>query len=443
MAKKNSIKSSERFSQSELLNNALEYIFKEALFPYQREFVKDNSRFKIANKARQIGLSTCLGLEGVMDAIQGESVYYVSRTEKQSVYLLDKFFKWADFLRQCGVEFNYESKTKTECKIVGGADVKSLTSSACAGEGFSGNVYLDEFALHDNDREIYRSLYPTITWGYKIRIISRPFGQSNLFYDIFTDLSRYPDYSRHKYDIYRAVKDGLPIDPDELRRNFDEDAFAENYECKFIDESTSFYPYELIRPCIGEYASEGTDGQVYCGIDVGRKSDATIIYLLVKLGNIFYTKRIESLRNFTFDAQIEEISRIFKDEKVSHCCIDSTGFGMQMAESLKKRFGFIVPINFNIHIKEHLVLNLKRKFENKEIRIPDDQQLIYDLHAIRRFVTAGNQVSYDSKRNSQGHGDRFWAFALALKSAESSNAPRIILLNELEEEENFYADIIR
>lgn len=438
MAKKNSTKSSAKYSQSEALNNVIDYILNNALFPYQREFVVDNSRFKIASKARQIGLSTCLGLEGLLDALRGESVYYVSRTEKQSIYLLDKFFKWVEFFRQAGIEIEFTSKTKTECRL-GTSDIKSLTSSAVAGEGFSGNVYLDEFALHDNDREIYRSLYPTITWGYKIRIISRPFGQSNLFYDIFTDINRFPDFSRYQYDIYRAIGDGLPISIDEIKRNLDEDAFAENYECKFIDESTSFFPYELIRPCISEeYAGEGTNRQVYCGIDLGRKNDATVIYILVKLNEIFYTKKIEELKNYTFDAQIETIERVFKEEGVTHCCIDATGFGMQMAETLKKRYGFIQPLNFSVGLKEELVLTLKRKFENKEVRIPDRQQLIYDIHSIKRVVTAGNQITFDSRRSSLGHSDSFWAFAMAVRSAEEYNMPRIILLDEIDEEQQIW-----
>lgn len=441
MAKKKLVRSSERFSQSEILNDVLEYVFSTALFPYQREFVRDESRFKIGNKARQIGLSTCLGLEGLLDVIKGESVYYVSRTEKQSVYLLDKFFKWADFFRNCGVELNFDNKTKTECRI-NGADVKSLTSSAVAGEGFSGNVYLDEFALHDNDKEIYRSLYPTITWGYKIRIISRPFGQSNLFYDIFTDVNKYPDYSRHEYNIYRAVNDGLMIDVEQLKRNFDEDFFAENFECKFIDESTSFFPYELIRPCINEdVVNFESNSPVYCGIDVGRKNDATVVTLLIRIDNIFYVKKMEELKNYTFDAQIESIARIFKEHNVSDCLIDSTGVGLPLAESLRKRFPFVQMYNFSIPSKEQLVLQMKRKFENKEIRLPDDENLIYDIHSIYRKITATNQVSYTSKRNSQGHGDRFWSLALAVKSADGSNVPKIILLGDYDEEE-MYGSIV-
>src|SRR3990167_8414207 len=63
------------------LTAAVEFILETILYPYQREWLLDNSRFKIANKARQIGLSLCVGLEALLDVLRGEPVFFVSRTE--------------------------------------------------------------------------------------------------------------------------------------------------------------------------------------------------------------------------------------------------------------------------------------------------------------------------------------------------------------------------
>ena len=346
----------------------------------------------------------------------GQPVFYVSRTEKQSVYLLEKFYKWAKVLEELGNELPIESSSRTECRI-NGVDVKSLTSNAVADEGYTGNVYLDEFALHEDDERIYRSLFPTITWGYKIRIISRPFGQSGKFYDIFTNESKYPDYSRHKFDIDRAVRDGLPINIDELRRNFDEDGFRENYLCEFIDESTAYIPYNLIRLCVGDTPGELSSGVNFLGVDVGRKHDHTIVYVLTQLGDKLYTKRYERLTKQTFADQKAFISGVIRAEKIQRGAIDASGLGMQLGEELHRSFPLIEQVTFTNDSKERLAVLSKRQFENRAIQIPDDSKLITAIHSIRKMVTQANNIRFDAERTQDGHADEFWALALGVYAA--------------------------
>lgn len=410
-------------SQSEL---ALKYVKDKVLFPYQRQWISDRSRFKICNKARQIGISLCLGFEGLLDVFDGEPVYYVSRTERQSIYLLEKFYKWVDFFSTLGLELSFDSRSRTECRV-NGVDVKSLTSEAAAGEGFSGNVYLDEFGLHENDEQIYRSLYPVITWGYKIRIVSRPFGQSNKFYEIWNDVERYPDYRRYEYDIHRAIADGLPVDVEELRRNFDEDGFAENYLCRFIDESTSYIPYDLIRNNLGEYT--GSDGDNYLGIDIGRKHDSTILYIGCKLRDKVWTRQVREVKHSSFEDQKVQIREVIEQYRIKGGAMDSTGLGMQVAEELHEEFSFLTPVSFTNQIKEGMATRVKRMLEKSELVIPDDSTLITDIHSIRRTITKAQNPVFDANRTSTGHADRFWALALMLHSIEGGYEPRILFLD--------------
>lgn len=385
------------------------------LYRYQLDWLLDDSRFKIGVKARQIGLSLTLGLEGLLDVLDGKPAYYVSRTERQSVYLLEKFYRWLDLAIGVGLPLRVSYRSRTECRV-NDVDVKSLTSHAAGDEGYTGNVYLDEFGLHENDEQIFRSLLPTISLGYKIRIVSRPFGQSNKFYEIFTDAEKYPDWSRHTIDIHRAIKDGLPINIDELRRNFDDEGFRENYLCEFIDESTSYLPYSLIRECVGDALEKYDGGTQYIGVDVGRKRDRTVIYVLSQLGDKFYTKRIERIEKETFGNQRARIRQIVQEENIRRGCIDATGLGMQLAEELQNEFGFFEPVMFTNEIKERLAVRTKRVFEAKEIQIPDDQNLISAIHSIRKTVTATNNVRFDAQRTQEGHADEFWALALALEA---------------------------
>lgn len=400
-----------RKSPVDAIKRVWDYIEGRILLPYQVEWIKDTSRFKICLKARQIGISDSIGLEGALDVLGGEPVFYISRTEKQSIYLLEKFYKWMEFFHAGGVGIDYTEKSRTECKI-NGVDVKSLTSNAVAGEGFSGNVYLDEFGLHENDEQIYRSLVPTITWGYKIRVVSRPFGQSNKFYELWNDVARYPDYSRHKYDINRALGDGLPVDIGELRRNLDDESFREMYLCEFVDESTSYFPYVLLRSAIGECS--GGSGDHFLGMDIGRKRDATVIYVVRKLGDRFQTVEIRRLRGTKFADQRASLKAIMEKYKIVSGRVDATGMGMQLAEEIHNEFPQIRPLVFTQYVKVRMVTTLKRLFEEHLITIPDDQELVAACHSIKKTVTANNNVIFDAARNTDGHADDFWALALAV-----------------------------
>ena len=341
-------------SQTEVLSHALTEISRQILFPYQREWLFDDSRFKIAVKARQIGLSEMLGLEGALMMLEGYSVYYVSRSEKQAIYLLDKFYRWCDILADAGVVIIFDKRSTTECKV-NGVYVTSLTSNATTGEGFTGHVFFDEFGLLPNDREIYRSIYPTITRGYKLRIISRPFGQSNLFYDIYNDESQFPDFRRYSFDVYRAIADGNTLDVEGLKRNFDEDSFAENYECKFLDESTSYFPYNILRERIGEFPLNVDGGKYYLGVDVARKQHLTAMVVLYKLKDFVYTKEVVTMKRASFNEQKDRIRTLCERYPIEAGAIDATGIGSQMAEEIHGEFHYIQPVMFTNKIKEQLV----------------------------------------------------------------------------------------
>ena len=414
-------------SQTEIIGHVIRELIDNVLFAYQVEWLLDDSQFKIATKARQIGLSEMLGLEGVLLMLQGQSVYYVSRSEKQAIYLLDKFYRWCDIFIDAGVVINFDKRSTTECKV-NGVYVTSLTSNATTGEGFTGHVFFDEFGLLPNDRDIYRSIYPTITRGYKLRIISRPFGQSNLFYDITNDEQGYPDFRRYNFDIYRAIKDGNDVDVEQLKRNFDEDSFAENYECKFLDESTSYFPYNILRERIGTVPEDLSGGKYYLGVDVARKQHLTAFVVLCKLKDFVYTKEVVTRKRASFAEQKDVIRSLCERYAIEAGAIDATGIGSQMAEEVNAEYSFIKPIMFTNKIKEQLVTGTKKRFENGTVQIPDDQDLLSDFHRIRRSVTANNNVIFDAVANSKSHADRFWAWALAEYSSLEDKQPNIIIL---------------
>ncbi|STZ02834.1 terminase large subunit domain-containing protein [Moraxella equi] len=112
--------------------------------------------------------------------------------------------------------------------------------------GFSANVFLDEFAFHADSRTIWKALFPVISAGFKLRVVSTPNGKGNKFYELMTNLNN-KAWSRHITDIYTAVAYGLPRDIDELKEGLnDDDAWQQEYELKWLDEASAWLSYDLI-----------------------------------------------------------------------------------------------------------------------------------------------------------------------------------------------------
>lgn len=412
------------------------------LYPYQKLWIEDKSRFKIALKSRQIGFSTIFALEGLLEAVElKRTVLFVSASERQSLELIIKVKKWINILEAVNLRANRKinliqgTDKKTECELMGGGRVISLPANPKTIRGYTGSVYLDEFAFHERSDEIISATIPTITPGdLNLRIASTPAGEKGKFYETW---KKENNYSKHRVDIYQANEQGVSADIDAIKEIIDDpDIFAQEFECVFLGDMAAYIPLELIHKCgamsleeINNLLGEIT-GEITVGVDVGRKKDLTAIVILEKRGDVHYVRVVEILDKITFQAQENFISAIIEKYKPYRLCIDETGLGMQLAENLSNRFTCVEGVTFTNASKETLAVNTKRLFENFTIRIPDDRHFKEDIHAIYKIVTTAGSIRYDATRYKGGHADRFWALALAIhaltsgpKAASSQAAP--------------------
>ncbi len=392
------------------------------LLPYQRRWIEDRSRFKIALKARQVGFSFCLALEGALEALSSKNnIIFLSASERQSKELLRKvYLHLRAFAHLSGGALKPDASGSGECRLPNGSRILSLPANPRTIRGFTGHVFLDEFAHHEHPEAIYRAIMPTITRGnYLLRIVSTPAGDCGPFWELWSGDNK---FSKHKVDIYRAMAEGFRIDLEELRANMDTETFAQEYEGQFLSEHGAYFSLELIRSCVisgPEAAKLGVEtpregGEYYFGVDVGRRHDLTVIYILEKLGDVCYTQKIEALKGASFAIQaqlLEELINTFRPRRV---CIDSTGLGMQLAEDLNRVYAAVEPIHFTAAIKETLAVTAKIAFEQRKVRIPDDRKLTADIRSIRKHITAAGNIRFDVSQESSAHADYFWALALAL-----------------------------
>lgn len=391
------------------------------LYPYQAAWINDTSRLKIALKARQTGFTTTLCFEAIKMAAEKRcNILVLSTSERQSYEVMDRIHNLlVAFKKFANLQLSRESRS--EIVFPNRSKITSLPASPATVRGYSGHIFLDEFAFHKDAKKIWTSMLPTTAKGYSVRVVSTPAGRQGKFFELWD--SDDMGFGKHVVDIYQAVRQGCGIDIELFRQSMDPESFAQEFECQFVDEAHSFYPMELIIPAISAECEDSLwdgrpRGMFYAGIDVGRRQDLTVIYVFEKLGDVFYTRLIRELSRTSFDAQRAEIEAVTEKYPLYRICIDSTGLGMQLAEELKRQYSSLIePVTITMKVKEDLVTYARIVFEKRLVRIPDHQALIRDIHSIRKIVTSAGNVRFDAERNEGSHADRFWAMALALHAA--------------------------
>ena len=251
------------------------------LLPYQRRWVADSAPLKLVVKARQIGYSFAATLHAVLQCLEKKTTWiFLSKGERQSRLLMEKV---QEHVQSCGIvaqacESTFFEGTlikQLEVRFANGSVIYGLPANPDTARGYTGHVTLDEFAFHTDADKIYASLYPTITRGFSLEVISTPNGQQGKFYELAkaaglvdgvgADLRVRPgqaqgpaptSWSAHWCDVYEAARQGLKIDLNLLRAGCDDETtWQQEYCCQFVSTAENFFPPELLAACLSAEAS--------------------------------------------------------------------------------------------------------------------------------------------------------------------------------------------
>ena len=431
------------------------------LYPYQKRWVLDASRFKIAVKSTQIGFSFAAALEAVLDCLQKRTLWIVlSRGDRQSLEFMQKVQQHAKALQIAASVlgtsfFDRTTIRKREVKFSNGSRIIALPANPATARGYTGNIILDEFAFQQQDRAIWAAAFGRISRGnLKLRVISTPNGRRGKFFELAQEAGLAdgppgspptPDPGRdrktspeqgasllsgHWCDVHQAVRQGCPIDTQVLRQAAgDEKTWQQEYECVFHSDRDHYFPIDLIVECEHPEATAALPSgwqpapgrECYFGYDVGRLRDLAVVALVEKVGDVFWTRALLEMPKTKFSAQEKALGGL-----APFCrrgAVDATGLGMEMAERLAQQFpGRVEPVSFTAAVKHDMAIRMKRHFEERTLRIPGNRSLRLDLSAVKRIVTSAGNIRFDAERTADGHADRFWALALALHAAGHGNS---------------------
>lgn len=401
------------------------------LYPFQQRLVESPSRFTWSCWSRQVGKSFATSLRRVIrGGTTGRNQILMSASERQSVELMRKVQQHCQALKIAAGNHQVDPITKAqEVTIPGGARVIALPANPETIRGYTGDVLLDEYAMHDDDKAIWAAVFPTITRAKgELDIASTPRGVDNQF----AKLRANETFDRSTLTIHDAIADGLDIDADAIKRALSDDlVWRQEYECEFLDEAYALLSYATIRDCERDELRTELDVEAntrqrsyFLGIDIGRFRDLTVLWVLEQLAGELITRGIIELAECAFSEQKRRASELLRMPGLRRCCIDAGGLGLQLAEELVNDFGDRVePVSFTNPIKEDLAGRVRVRFERKQIAIPCSDTVRRDLHSIRRTVLPSGAFRFDAKRSELGHADRFWALALAIYATSDSIGP--------------------
>jgi len=302
-----------------------------------------------------------------------------------------------------------------------------------AGKG--GDIVLDEFVLHQDQRLLYKVAKPVTTWGGQLSIISTHRGANSVFNQLIREIldrGNPMGWSLHTVPLLKAVAQGLvkrinekaganETDEEFLKRIhaecIDEDQWKQEYCCEPADDSTAFLSYDIIQPCVADcmksfrYLLE-CGNPLWLGMDFGRFRDLTVIDVGEQVGDVVWDRFRIELHNTPYEQQKDELYPLLALPNLRRACIDAGSWGNQLVEEAKKRFGWKVePIIFNPSLKEQMAYALRAAFQDKRLRIDGDPKLREDLRGIKKEVTASGNIRLDGSCDDS-HCDRFWAKAL-------------------------------
>ena len=441
--------------------------------PYQIAWLRDRSRLKIVEKSRRIGFTYVQSYEDMLDAARADNpldVWFSSADESAAKEYIRYIAQWARIFNIAATDLGETVISKDDdikaltVEFATGKRINALTSNPKALRSKGGKLVLDEFAFHADQEAMWKAARPIITWGFPARILSTYNGKGNRYYRMVSEAKkalaegRTPLWNLHSVTIVDAVRDGLADRilgrklTDVERQAWldaerdscgDEDTWQQEYMCNPVDEASAWLPWELIVACesadagpvlgndaglapLAEVARSllGTSGDFYLGWDVARTHDGSVMWLIQRVGDVFWTRAVIILKRKTFAEQLAIFDQLMLLFGVRRACIDKTGLGMPIVEEAQRRWGEyrVEGVTFTGEVKQHLATHGKQLFEDKRVRTPVHRGVRDSHHSVRKVTTVAGNPRFDADRNEAGHADEFWAHMLALHAADA-NAP--------------------
>jgi len=232
---------------------------------------------------------------------------------------------------------------------------------------------------------------------------------------------------------------GALVDIDELREESSEDEFRNLYQCEFVDDAASSFPWARLAPARVDSFFKWRDFQpalldipggrpfadapVWIGYDPNKqgRDDAALAVVAPpdRPGGKLRVLAKFRLNDLDFQGQADFIRKIAGHFNVTDIAIDTTGHGRAVFELVKHWFPTVRSIEYSIATKTALVIKGQSLFRAGRVEFDAGwTDVMQAFMAIRPALTgSGKGVTYVAGRNGQiGHADIAWAILHAFSN---------------------------
>ncbi|QUM84444.1 terminase large subunit domain-containing protein [Moritella sp. 28] len=439
---------------SSITKEMLDTLKDNLLYPHQLHwFEHQDYRSRFILKPRQIGATFYFAFEAFYDAVvNGRNKIFISASRDQA-----EIFK-ANIIALCREQFGIElsgspltmrNKGKTTTLYFKSTNARTAQSA-------SGDLYIDEVFWIPKFKEL-RSLAQAMAThkDFRITYFSTPSVTSHEAYDLWngrwyrkTKACNDPEFAidvshktlkdgllcedgiwRQKLNVYDVVKQGFDrIDISILENEYSTEEFNNLFMCKFIDDAHSAFSLKQLMACVGN-SKKWTDFDpswprpyamkpVVIGFDPARTRDiASVVVLSLPLGPDDKFRLLESLNlsGNDFETMASEIKELTLKYHVVHIGVDTTGMGLGVFELIQKFFPLAMPIHYNPHNKNKMVIKALNVIGKKRFEFDENSVMVASSFINIRKKVVGDQISYATNRTAAtGHADIAWAIMHAM-----------------------------
>jgi uncharacterized protein YjcR len=428
--------------------------FRDGCFGYQLDWYRaSNQRTRAILKSRQIGATFYFAREALIDALTtGRNQIFLSASKNQA-HIFKAYIQ--GFAREvCGLEL-----TGDPIILANGAELHFLGTNARTAQGYHGNFYFDEFFWTFKFKELNKvASGMAMQKQYRRTYFSTPSSMAHEAYGFWTG-ERFnkgkPAAERINLDVsHGALQQGRLgedkvwrqivtildaeqrgcdlFDLEELRQEYDADAFANLLMCQFVDDGASIFPLSVLQRGMVdswvEWAEDYSpflmrpfgDRQVWVGYDPAETGDSSGLVVVAPPmvpGGKFRVLERHQFRGMDFAAQAAAIRQICLRYWVTYIGIDVTGMGSGVAQLVQQFFPNVTRFSYSPEVKTRLVLKAYDVIHKGRLEFDAGwTDMAQSLMAIRKTITAsGRQFTYTAGRTeSTGHADLAWALFHAL-----------------------------
>tara|TARA_R110002051_G_scaffold127425_1_gene201082 strand:+ start:103 stop:1653 length:1551 start_codon:yes stop_codon:yes gene_type:complete len=244
-----------------------------ALYPFQKEIVGclETNRFNILRKFRQAGCTTIASAYSLWMALfkKHQTIVILSKGDVEATEVLDRIKVMYEELPKF-LQPGVEESNKHTFKLKSSSVIKSRPSGKQSGRSLAGSMLIiDEAAFIDFVDTIWAAVYPIISTGGRVFVLSTVNGVGNWYHNnyiqalekensfnaIDINWEAHPEYKRQEgYEhLYEQMeKKGVFVDKWEetTKKNMPVRQWLQEYECEFLGTGSTYVDGENLKMLI-------------------------------------------------------------------------------------------------------------------------------------------------------------------------------------------------